>query len=371
MERPSYISSSEQRLTKVRCLFAGKRDGFDSIAARDDRILITGSNGFIGAEVVQILLEYGMVNLRCFVRPSSELRRLENVLSEFDLGKKVELITGDLLSRDDCRNAAEGISVILHLAAGIEKSFAGAFMNSAVATRNLMDAFLELGRPKRFVNVSSFAVYSNLTLGRGALVDETCALEDSPQERFDAYGFAKLKQDELVKEYGRKHNLPYVIVRPGAVFGPGRQALSGRVGINTFGFFVHLGGSNVLPLTFADNCAEAIVLAGLTPGVEGEIFNVVDDDLLTSNQFLEAYKKNVKPFFCLTVPYFLAYAMCVLWEKYSKWSKGQLPPVFNRRRCAAEWKGNRYSNQKLRDRLGWKPRVPMKEAMALFLAQFE
>src|SRR5436853_4414343 len=129
----------------------------------------------------------------------------------------------------------------------MEKSFAGACMNSARATRNLMDAFLRFTKPKRFVNVSSFAVHSNLALKRGALLDETCALEDAPQERFDAYGFGKLKQEELVKEYGRKRNLPYVIIRPGAVFGPGKQALSGRVGINTFGFFVHLGGSNLLP----------------------------------------------------------------------------------------------------------------------------
>ena len=43
-----------------------------------------------------------------------------------------------------------------------------------------------------------------------------------PQERFDAYGFGKLKQEELVKEYGRKYELPYVIVRPGYVFGPGK-----------------------------------------------------------------------------------------------------------------------------------------------------
>ena len=45
----------------------------------------------------------------------------------------------------------------------MEKSFAGAFMNSALATRNLMDAFLQVGEPKRFVNVSSFAVYSNVS----------------------------------------------------------------------------------------------------------------------------------------------------------------------------------------------------------------
>src|SRR5207302_887181 len=238
------------------------------IALASDRILVTGSNGFIGTRVVEILLGYGYRNIRCFVRPSSRLDRLEKVLSQFDAGKDVALVTGDLLSPTDCRKAAEGVSVIYHLAAGIEKSFAGAFMNSALATRNLIEAFLEFGRPKRFVNVSSFAVYSNLTLKRGALLDESCPLEDAPQERYDAYGFGKLKQEELVREYGDKRGLPYVILRPAAVFGPGKRDLSGRIGADTFGFFVHVGGSNLLPLTFVDNCAEAIVLAGLRPGVD-------------------------------------------------------------------------------------------------------
>jgi hypothetical protein len=50
--------------------------------------------------------------------------------------------------------------------------------------------------------------------------------------------------------------------------------------------------------------------------------------------------------------YFLRY----LWEKYSEWSKGQLPPAFNRRH--SYWKKTRYSNEKLKKRLGWVPRVP-------------
>ncbi len=341
------------------------------ITSTDDRILVTGSNGFIGSKVVEKLLEYGFANLRCFVRPSSRLDRLEKALGRFDAGKNVELITGDLLSRDDCRKAAEGVSIIYHLAAGMEKSFAGAFMNSALTSRNLMDAFLRYGQPKRFVNVSSFAVYSTLSLKRGDLLDESCPLEDAPQERFDAYGFGKLKQEELVKKYGRKYELPYVIVRPGYVFGPGKRELSGRVGIGTFGFFIQVNGSNFLPLTFVDNCAEAIVLAGLRANVDGEIFNVVDDELLTGRQFLKAYKKKVKSFRSIRIPYFAGYGLCSLWEKYSKWSKHQLPPAFNRRRCAAEWKGNRYSNRKLREQLGWKPRVPMEKAMAAFLEQFE
>src|SRR5438552_10290342 len=277
------------------------------IAPSGDRILITGSNGFIGVKVVEILLEYGFCNLRCFVRPSSQLNRLKEGLRRFPAGKNVELIAGDLVSHDECRKAAEGVSIIYHLAAGMQKSFAGAFMNSALATRNLMDAFLQFGEPKRFVNISSFAVYSNLGLRRGALLDENCPLEDAPQKRFDAYGFGKLKQEELVKEYGEKYKLPYVILRPGYVFGPGKTELNGRVGINTFGFFIQVDGSHLLPLTFVDNCAEAIVLAGLKAGIDGEVFNVVDDQLLSSRQFLEAYKKKMKSFRSIKVPYFAGY----------------------------------------------------------------
>jgi nucleoside-diphosphate-sugar epimerase len=345
--------------------------GLDSIISPRDRTLVTGSNGFIGAKVVQILLEYGFTNIRCFVRSSSRLEQLERIINEFaDTGRNIDVIKGDLLSREDCREAAREVSLIYHLAAGFDKSFAGAFMNSVITTRNLMDAFLKVGRPKRFVNVSSFAVYSNLKLKRGTLVDESCPLENAPQQRFDAYGFGKLKQEQLVREYGIKHKLPYVILRPGYVFGPGKRELNGRVGIDTFGFFVQVGGSNCLPLTFVDNCADAIVLAGLKPGIDGETFNVVDDELMSSRQFLNAYKK-VNRFRSIRLPYSFAYGMCSLWEKYSEWSKGQLPPVFNRRRCAAEWKPMRYSNSKLKQRLGWRPRVPMNKAIEAFVGQLD
>ena len=343
----------------------------DYIVSRNERILITGSNGFIGTKVGATLLDYGFTDICCFVRPSSQLSRLRETLRQFNAENKVEIVTGDLLSSTDCRKAAAGASIIYHLAAGMEKSFAGAFMNSVLATRNLMDAFLRFGEPKRFVNVSSFAVYSNLGLSRGALLDESCPLEDAPQERFDAYGFGKLKLEELVKEYGEVHNLPYVILRPGYVFGPGKRELNGRVGSSAFGFFMQVNGSQALPLVFVDNCAEAVVLAGLKAGIDGEIFNVVDDELPTGQQFLKAYKRRAKSFVSIRVPYIVGYAMSLLWEKYAEWSKNQLPPAFNRRRCAAEWKGNRYSNQKLKERLGWRPKVPMEQAIPLFLGQFE
>lgn len=343
----------------------------DSLLQSNDRILVTGASGFIGAKVVETLFAYGFSNVRCFVRPSSQLRRLRTALRTFAADGQPELITGDLTSRDDCARAADGASVVYHLAAGFDKSFAGAFMNSVLTTRNLIEACLERGDVKRFVNVSSFAVYSNLSLQRGAVLDETCPLEDAPQERYDAYAFGKLKQEQLVTEYGRTHGLPFVILRPGTVFGPGQTALTGRIGISLFGCFVQVAGSNLLPLTFVDNCAEAIVLAGLRRGVDGEIFNIVDDHLLTSRQFLTAYKKRTAPFRTIRLPYIVAAGLCRLWEGYARQSKGQLPPAFNRRRCAADWKGNRFSNQKLRQRLGWTPKVEIDKAMELFLNQFE
>jgi nucleoside-diphosphate-sugar epimerase len=336
-------------------------DKNNMIIALDDPILITGSNGFIGSRVVETLLRSGFTNLRCLVRPASSLARLDAILATAQ-NARVAVVEGNLLSREDCEKAAKDVAVVFHLAAGIEKTFPGSFMNSVVTTRNLLDAALRFGNLQRFVNISSLAIYSNWNIAGGGLLDEACELESRPVERAEAYTFAKLKQDQLVLEYAQKHGVPYVILRPGAVYGPGARQITARVGIDTFGIFLHLGGSNQIPLTYVDNCAEAIVLAGIKPGVEGEVFNVVDDDLPSSRQFLRMYKKQGKRFRSISVPYWLFYCLCWAWEKYSKWSAGQLPPVFNRRRCAAYWKGNRYTNKKLKDRLNWRPSIPFSEA---------
>jgi nucleoside-diphosphate-sugar epimerase len=333
----------------------------------NEAFLVTGSNGFIGTKVVEILASYGFGNIRCFVRPSSDLRALKGALLSHRT-EQVQIIEGNLLSRDDCRKATQGVSVIYHLAAGMDKSFSGAFANSVVTTRNLIEGALQSGRVKRFVNVSSFAVYSNVKKPRGSLLDETCEIDGRPDLRYDTYAYAKVKQDELVMEYGEKCKLPYVIVRPSVVFGPGKVFIPSRVGIDTFGIFLHLGGPITMPLTYVDNCAEAIVLAGIKAGINREVFNIVDDDLPTSRELLKSYKKNVRRFPSVYIPYRIFYAVCSLWEWYSRWSKGQLPPIFNRRKCAVYWKGNEYSNLKLKQALGWRPRVNLQESLVRYFA---
>ena len=337
-----------------------KTDAF--IVGSDDPILVTGATGFMGPALVASLLRHGFRNVRAFARPSSNVARLKAVANGHGERARIEVVRGNLLSPDDCRMAVQDAAVIFHLATGGDKSYPDAFMNSVVTTRNLIEASRHQPSLRRFVNISSFAVYTNAENKR---LDEESSVGEMGG---DAYTFAKVKQDELVTEYGQRFGIPYVIVRPGSVFGPGKEAITGRVGIDTFGVFMHLGGSNRIPLTYIDNCSDAIVLAGVTPGVDGEVFNIVDDDLPSSRQFLRQYKRNVKRFTSIYIPRSVSYVLCRLWEKYSNWSEGQLPPVFNRRRWNSEWKKTRYSNEKLKAKLGWTPKVSMQEGLRRYFA---
>ncbi len=339
------------------------------IIAPDARILVTGAAGFIGSRVVENLVQRGFRNLVCFARPSSDLSRLEAILNSRPRASRIEVLKGNLLSPADCEAACKDVAVIYHLASGTGgKSYPDAVMNSVVTTRNLLDASVRVTCLQRFVVVSSFCVYTNRQ--RSRRLDESCPIEEHPKLCGDAYTYAKGKQEQLVSEYGKRLGVPYVIVRPGSVYGSGKKEITGRVGIGTFGLFLHLGGSNVVPLTYVDNCASAIVLAGLVKGVDGEAFNVLDDDLPSSRQLLRLYKKNVGGFKSLFVPRLAGYGLCYLWEKYSAWSEGQLPPAFNRSRWHSLWRKTCYSNQKLKVRLGWEPQVSTAEGLRRYFQSF-
>lgn len=336
----------------------------DFIVGHDDPILVTGANGFIGRRVVENLLNREFQNLICFGRPSSSDLKFGSDSVRHRAAARITKVTGNLLSRQDCEIACKDAAVIFHLAAGTgEKSFPDAVMNSVVTTRNLLDAVVRNGKVRRFVLVSSFSVYSNRRKPHWRRLDESCPIEEDAKMRGEAYCFAKIEQEQIVKEYGEKYRIPYVIVRPGSVYGAGRPAIVGRVGIDTFGIFLHMGGSNTIPFTHVDNCAEAIVLGGLVKGVDAETFNVVDDDLPSSRQFLRLYKKHVRRFRSVYVPHFANYILCCLWEKYSRWSHGQLPLAFNRLRWHAYWKKTRYTNEKLKSKLGWKQIVTTPEGL--------
>lgn len=332
------------------------------IIKKSEPILITGANGFIGNKVFEILLSYGFTRLRCFVRSNNNLATLRRIADSSEA--EVDFFKGNLFSEDDCFTATKDVSIVYHLAVGSAgKSFPNAFMNTVIPTRNLLEASRKSNLLKRFLNIGSIAIYSNRNKPRWRLLDESCPIDEHPELRGDAYAFAKLKQCQIVREYGQEYGIPYVIMHPGSVYGPDNDKIPGRVGIDTFGVFMHLGGSNRIPFTYVDNCAEAIVRGGLMHDIDGEAFNIVDDDLPSSRQFLGLYKRHVKRFRSIYIPHALSYVLCYLWEKYSTLSEGQLPPVFSRTQWHAYWKKTRYTNAKIKSRLGWEMRVSTAEGL--------
>ena len=330
------------------------------------KILITGAGGFLGKVIVERLLARGETDLRAMVRDTGKAQGLRDIAARYP-DANFEIVAVNLRHSAEILPALEGCGMVIHAAAALKGSAAEMFMDSVVASRNLLDAIVQVPGI-RVVLVSSFGVFGVAVLDRFALVDEHTPLEDRPQNR-DIYSYSKLRQEQLFWEYRAKTPFELVVLRPGVIYGPGGGHFSTRVGLNIFGVFMHLGGRNPLPLTYVDNCADAIVVAALSPTSDGEVYNVIDDELLTASQYLRQYKKQVKPMRSIPVPFSVMMQLSRLVERYSTRSKGQLPAIFTPYKTRTMWGGNRFSNAKLKS-IGWKPIISTKDALSATFAAF-
>lgn len=325
-----------------------------------DRVLVTGANGFLGVALVERLLARKTTGLVCAVRPGSDRRRLDEVIARHP-GASVEVRMGSLTSPAEAKKLIEGAGTILHLAASLRGPPAEIFLGTVVSSKNLLDAIIERVETPRVVLISSFGVYGVADLPKGHLLDESTPLEPHPERR-DHYSHAKLRQEELFFEYRAKHGVPLTVLRPGAIYGPHGGAFSGRVGLQLPGLFLFLGGKNLLPLSYVDNCAEAICVAAERARFDGDVYNVHDDDLVACDEYLARYRREVGPLRVLPMPYPAAMVMSKAVEWYHRRSRGQLPALFTPYKTRTMWKGNHFSNAKLK-RLGFSPVVSTDEGL--------
>ena len=249
----------------------------------------------------------------------------------------------------------------MHAAATVAGSAADLFAGTVVATKHLLDACAASEAPPRIVLVSSFGVYGVAQLPKNAIVDENAPLEPHPEQR-DVYSHAKLRQEELAWRYRQEHGLNMVVLRPGVIYGPGGGPMSARVGIQLPGVYLYLGGNNLLPLSYVDNCAEACAIAAERDDLDGQVYNVHDDDLPTAREFLRDFQRNVRPLRIAPVPFPFLKLGSHLVERYHAYSKGQLPAIFTPYKTDSSWKPQRYDNSKLK-KLGWRQLVSTSQGM--------
>ena len=180
------------------------------------KILVTGSHGRIGANLVTRLLEKGHT-IRGFVYPGDAGRA-----RKLDGFSNVELIEGDLRDYVVVEQAVAGVDAICHLAAAFQGSFSNReFLEiNGMGTLNLLEA-VRAKAPSlhRFVYASTEAIYWSLE-ERGRLFEKPVSEDEVSASHRMPYFLTKWIGEELCMNYHLQYRIPSVSCRFATVFEP-------------------------------------------------------------------------------------------------------------------------------------------------------
>jgi nucleoside-diphosphate-sugar epimerase len=317
------------------------------------KVLVTGSSGFLGRSVVAKCAEAGH-NVLALVRP--------NAATGIHESDQVEVIKGDLRQRASWTTSLDDIEAVIHVAAAPAGDLPEQFAGTVIGTENLLGCLPSTVR--RFVHVSSFSVYDFGSIGAGDELDEQSVIETRPKRR-DAYTWTKLIQERLVIDHCRERALPLVVIRPGAIFGPGKDWDFGRA--------IKLGGLDLIfaplaqmRLTYVDNCADAIV-RGLELPAAGGTFNIVDADPPTHAAYHRLCRRaSAHTGRAVYVPWIMVAAAGLFVRAVNRAffsGRARLPEILDYPRQQARWKPLHYSNDRAVRDLGWAPTISIAEGV--------
>ena len=195
------------------------------------KILVTGSNGRIGSNLVRALIAQGH-EVRGFVYPADK-KRVDRLKQYFP---EAETVFGDLRNQDEVREAVRGVDAVYHLAA----AFAGPFSHAeyvdinARGTCHLLEALREEG-PRRFIYASTEAVYWRLDQP-GRIFDAPITPDDASPLLRMPYFLTKWMGEELCNSYRAQYGIPATILRFATVIEPSEfldeEGLPGRFMVN-------------------------------------------------------------------------------------------------------------------------------------------
>lgn len=257
------------------------------------KILVTGIAGLLGS------------NFARFVRDNTD----DEIVGIDDLscGLETNIPSGvrcyhDTIGRQDNNCDQKGIcdhifaierpDIIYHFAAYAAECLSPFircynYRNNLVATAEVVNASINY-RVKRLLFTSSMAVY-----GDG---DPPFAETDACRP-IDPYGNAKLAGERDIQIAGQQHGLPWTIIRPHNVYGPG-QVCTQRYR-NVFGIWmwrymrgeslrIYGDGSQQRAFTYVDDIVLPLYLAGVKPEASRQIINLGGARPITINQAVHA-----------------------------------------------------------------------------------
>lgn len=250
--------------------------------AEKTSVLVLGGTGFIGQALVRKLREAGQ-GVRLVAR---DPRSVSKELLELGL----DVVRGDLGDTASLEAALPGIEQVYHLARGYGESWEDYLANDVEPTRRFAEACVQHG-VKRLYYTSSISIYH---AGRSA---GTITEQTPPHPgvlRTNLYSRAKVEIEKILLELHGEKGLGVVIFRPGVVLGRGGNPLHWGIAAWPFSSVPRLygDGSGMLPIVLVDDCADAMVNALDTPSIEGQSFNLVGEQLLTAQEYLDELERH-------------------------------------------------------------------------------
>ena len=183
------------------------------------KILVTGSEGFIGSHLVEELLKDGY-EVRAFTLYNSF--NTWGWLDSFpkDTLDKIDVFMGDVRDPNSVRKAMEGMDAVMHLAALIAIPYSyyapDAYVDTNIkGTLNVLQAARDL-ETERILITSTSEVYGT---AQYVPIDE-----NHPYQGQSPYSATKIGADRLAESFYRSFDLPVSIVRPFNTFGPRQSA---------------------------------------------------------------------------------------------------------------------------------------------------